>query len=521
MVPVTISFSLSSLSTTFTMSPVGGWYDPIEVRGFTATDSKGTLLSVRYYQDSSNKQTWTINTAGVNNLTVRYSVYLRYFDPKTGNGGAYLGYVGPTFLLSGAGWVFLHPEGYTGDFQAFFDLPDGWTVAVPWNKAGSGYVWTIGSDSLAFARSVVGLGTFQKSTMSIAGSNLTVAIHTSFSTADSQRILEFTSRGFQYVANLFGAMPPTSYVSVWVPKPNKNRIDFIETYNSAGEAIDGFGMTMMYSFLHRFVHTFNAFMPTGMGMRSDAERWFSEGCNVYYDSKIPYVLGYENDLNWLIDYFQEYRSYYGTSYDGPVTTTEPFSDRILTVVYGKASLVCFVLDNVIMWTTNGAKSLSDVMRRMYQRYGNFHGYYSTDGIQDMMSQISGFDLTRFFKFYVWGTSELPVSLSGPLGIAVDWDQMQSDLGPIPGQTATISRQTTYALTDITAIQTAQIARSTTSPITPATTQSLSQTTTTSIPSLTSTSPESPVGLAALSAAILLLVTIVVARTRKKRHGPEP
>jgi len=503
------------------MSPVGGWYDPIEVRGFTATDNNGAPLSVRYHKDSSDKQTWTINTVGVNNLTIRYSVYLRYFDPRTGAGGAYLGYLGPTFLLSGAGWIFLHPEGYTGDFQAFFDLPDGWTVAVPWNKVGSGYVWAIGSDSLAFARSVVGLGTFQKSTMRIAGSNVTVAVHSSFSTADSRRILEFTSKAFQYVVNLFGARPPTSYVSVWVPKPNNKRIDFIETYNGAGEAIDGFGMTMMYSFLHRFVHTFNAFPPTGMRMKSAADRWFSEGCNVYYDSKIPYILGYQDNLNWIIDYFRDYRSYYGTSYDAPVSTTEPFSDRILTLVYGKASLVCFMLDNVIMRTTNGARSLGDLMRQMYQRYGNFHGYYSTDGIQDMMSQVSGFDLTKFFNLYVWGTSKLPVSLSGPLGIAVDWDQMQSDLGPIPGQTVTISRQTTYALTDITVSQTWQIASSTMSPITPATTHSLIQTTTTPIPSLTSTSPESLVGLAALSAAILLFITIVVARTRKKRHGPEP
>lgn len=504
------------------MSPVGGWYDPIEVRGFTATDSKGTPLSVRYYKDSSDKQTWAINTAGVNNLTVRYSVYLRYFDPKTGNGGAYLGYLGPTFLLSGAGWIFLHPEGYTGDFQAFFDLPDGWTVAVPWNKVGSGYVWTIGSDSLAFARSVVGLGTFQKSTMSIAGSNLTVAIHTSFSAADSQRILEFTSRGFQYVANLFGATPPTSYVSVWVPKPNKNRIDFIETYNGAGEAIDGFGMTMMYSFLHRFVHTFNAFGPTGMGMRSDAERWFSEGCNVYYDSKIPYVLGYQNDLNWLVDYFRAYRGYYGTSYDGPVTTTEPFSNRILTLVYGKASLVCFMLESLVMRTTKGARSLTDVMRRMYQRYGSFHGYYSTDGIQEMMSQISGFDLTKFFKLYVWGTSKLPiVLLSNPVRIDVDWDQMQSDLGSIPGESVTISQETTYMLTGVTVMQTAQTASSSTNTIKSESTYPVTQTSTKPIPSITSTSPiELPIALTALSAAILLIIAMVAAWTRKKPPTPK-
>lgn len=387
-------------------------------------------------------------------------MYLRYFDPKTGNGGAYLGYVGPTFLLSGAGWVFLHPEGYTGDFQAFFDLPDGWTVAVPWNKVGSGYVWTIGSDPLAFARSVVGLGAFQKSVLSIGGSNLTVAVHTSFSTTDSERILEFASRGFQYVASLFGATPPTSYVSVWVPKPNNNRIDFIETYNGAGEAIDGFGMNMMYSFLHRFIHTFNAFEPTGMRMRSDSERWFSEGCNVYYDSKIPYVLGYQKDLNWLIDYFREYRGYYGSSYDAPVTTTEPFSDRILSIVYVKASLVCFMLDSVILRTTNGTRSLSDLLRRMYERYGNFRGYYSTDDIQRMASQISGFDLTKFFKIYVWGSSKLPVILSASLGITVDWDPMAADLGPIPGQLVMISQHTTYALTGVTTIEAAQTATST-------------------------------------------------------------
>lgn len=56
LVHVTISYSLSSPSTSFTMSPVGGWYDPIEIRGFTATDGKDAQLPVRYNRDSSDNR---------------------------------------------------------------------------------------------------------------------------------------------------------------------------------------------------------------------------------------------------------------------------------------------------------------------------------------------------------------------------------------------------------------------------------------------------------------------------------
>ena len=513
LVPVTISFAPSYSSTSFTMSPVGGWYDPIEVRDFTVMDSKGAELRFQYRREASNQQSWTITMNEVSNITVHYTVYLRYFDPKTGAGGAYLGYLGSTFLLSGAGWIFLHPEGYSGSFEALFDLPPGWTAAVPWNRAGAGYVWSIGSD---FPRSVVGLGTFRTTTVSLAGSNLTVAVHSAFSSSDSAQILAFTQKAFPYVADLFGGSPLPSYVSVWVPKPNGNRIDFIETYNGAGEAIDGFGMNMMYSFLHRLVHTFNGFQPTGMGSQSDSERWFVEGCDVYYDSKIPYVFGYQHDLNWLIDYLRDYDGYYGTQSDGAVSTTEPFSDRVLTLAYGKGSLVCFMLDSLIMRTTGGMRSLAGIMRRMYHQYGNYHGYYSTNDIQQIASEVSGFDMSKFFKLYIWGTSKLPVVFSMPSGVDVDWNQMQSDIGSIPGQPVTISQETTSSRTEVTREQSAMLSSTYVSQ----TQSSFGSTSAVSTSVTKATTPSLPfIDIVTIAGALVIVaISLLIIRKRKAKRA---
>jgi predicted metalloprotease with PDZ domain len=443
---VKMTSSTFSALTTVTLAMYGntaGWYDPIEIRGFVAFGD-GHNVTVHYRIDENKRQTWTISNNFAKNLTIDYTVYLRYFDQGTGNGGAYMGYLGSRFLLSWAGWLFLLPTSYKGEVGVSFEIPDTWVVAVPWHKAGDLYV-TSADDN--FAKSTVGLAPFEMQTSKVEGTELTVAIHQSYSSNDREKTFRFVSEAYGYLSKLFGSQGPPDYLAVYVPwTDDGRRVDFIEAYDSQGEAHDGFGVDLMYGFVHRVFHTFNAFPPTGMGFRSNAEQWFSEGCNVYYDSKIPFVLNYQSDLNLMKDYLSQYDRNFGTGQDGPVASAgnyfNPQSfDHALFLAYAKGSLVNFLLDSLIQRSSQGGRSLDDVLREMYRVYGHKKGYYSNTNIESIGSRIAGHDLSKFFELYVYGNARLPIHRGQPLGIAIEWPQVEKDLGPLPEQTATTETTT--------------------------------------------------------------------------------
>ncbi len=84
--------------------------------------------------------------------------------------------------------------------------------------------------------------------------------------------------------------------------------------------------------------------------------------------------------------------------------------------YNKGEVIGIVLDLMIRGRTHGAKSLDDVMRRMYEEfyvkspnatyYGRGRGYTGAD-FERVASQVAGADLSDFFARYVRGTEPLP------------------------------------------------------------------------------------------------------------------
>jgi predicted metalloprotease with PDZ domain len=92
--------------------------------------------------------------------------------------------------------------------------------------------------------------------------------------------------------------------------------------------------------------------------------------------------------------------------------------------YTKGSLVALGLDLTIRAATVGKKSLDDVMRALWQRYGrNFfsgggRGLEESD-VLALFEEVSGVGLASFFKRYVHGTDDVPLlQLLAPFGVAL-------------------------------------------------------------------------------------------------------
>src|SRR5207247_177372 len=73
--------------------------------------------------------------------------------------------------------------------------------------------------------------------------------------------------------------------------------------------------------------------------------------------------------------------------------------------YTKGTLIAFLLDAKIRRTTNGTKSLDDVMRTAYQKFSGPKGY-TPDEFRAVAEQIAGTSLKAFWDTAVETTSEL-------------------------------------------------------------------------------------------------------------------
>jgi len=73
--------------------------------------------------------------------------------------------------------------------------------------------------------------------------------------------------------------------------------------------------------------------------------------------------------------------------------------------YLKGQIAGFLLDAAVRHATNGAKSLDDVMRLAYRRYGGARGF-TADEFRATASEVAGTDLSGWFKRTVSSTEEL-------------------------------------------------------------------------------------------------------------------
>ncbi|NHQ88405.1 M61 family metallopeptidase [Iodobacter sp. HSC-16F04] len=106
------------------------------------------------------------------------------------------------------------------------------------------------------------------------------------------------------------------------------------------------------------------------------------------------------------------------------------SPNSLVSYYAKGALTALCLDLLIRQQTSGQKSLDDVMRALWQRYGKdfaTHGEgVAEEAWEALASEVSGLDLKPFFDLAIRSTAELPLqALLADFG--VDW-QLRAAVG---------------------------------------------------------------------------------------------
>ena len=144
--------------------------------------------------------------------------------------------------------------------------------------------------------------------------------------------------------------------------------------------------------------------------------YVTEGVTTYFGDVILHRCGLLNDdeFNEIIEkakkrYFDnEGRKNYSvtqSSYDTWLDGYEKGIPGRKTSIYNEGMLCALILDKLIQNETNNEKSLDDVMRFMYQRFGKTGKGYSEQDYKNVCEEVYGNSLEEYFQNYIWGTKE--------------------------------------------------------------------------------------------------------------------
>jgi predicted metalloprotease with PDZ domain len=170
--------------------------------------------------------------------------------------------------------------------------------------------------------------------------------------------------------------------------------------------------------------------------------WFSEGTTSYYDLVIPFRAGIYDTKSFLSKLGKEITRFQTTpgrlvqplsesSFDAWIKLYRPDANSSNSQIsyYLKGEMVSFLLDLLIRQQHGNQRSLDDVMRQMWQQFGQAEIGFTPEQLQTVIQSVAGMDLGDFFERYVDGTQELPFNqYLEPFGLQVLGDDEEE---PVP------------------------------------------------------------------------------------------
>ena len=229
------------------------------------------------------------------------------------------------------------------------------------------------------------------------------------------------------------------------------RADLPSTTATSKDISDGY---LQYLGLcsHEYFHTWNvkrikpaAFAPYNLQVENYSPLlWLFEGFTSYYDDLMLVRAGviaepaYFKLLGKTIGSVlrgsgRTKQSVAESSFDawGKYYRQDENAPNAIISYYTKGSLIGLALDLSIRAKTGGKKSLDDVMRALWQRYGR--DFYNGGGrgvtpaeVEALFDEISGARFKPFFDKYIRGTEDLPLAkMLAPFGVKYSDDRKSS------------------------------------------------------------------------------------------------
>lgn len=193
---------------------------------------------------------------------------------------------------------------------------------------------------------------------------------------------------------------------------------------------------------HEYFHTWNvkrikpeAFTPFDLNQEVYTELlWAFEGITSYYDDLALVRAGLITPQAYLEVLGQTISRVQRGSGSGRQTVTESSFDawtrfykqdenapNAIVSYYAKGALVALALDLTLRDLTGEQKSLDDLMRLLWQRYGKTGLGVPEHGVQALAEELAGQSMAEFFELALYSTDPLPLAqLLQSRGIALQW-----------------------------------------------------------------------------------------------------
>lgn len=383
------------------------------VHGLKAESKEGNLLKIEEMEGAQ----WKIHAAKGDQVHLFYEIHLDHenYEWSGGiDGAAYakewgVFYTGRSiFIMNGKG---------NKDLKVTFKLPKNWKISTPWEKIEeNSFVYALDtqtelSDSMFFA------GEHEELLIKRDQFELVFALGGEEIIDQKEAFGNLATGVLDYYIDLFGGVPN--------PAPDNKFKKSLVIINSSsatdGEVIgnnisillekNGDQMSQLigrFMFAHEFFHLWNgkSFTP----LNNDCE-WFKEGFSNYYTLKSLFHVGYLNKQSFLIVlnnfFYQKYDADEGVGRISMTNGDEKHDHWGL--IYSGGFFAGISQDMIIRSETGNTKSIDDVMRTLFKKYGGTNKGYTLTEIQSLMSEMSGLDQSDFFKTYIEGTQRIPLA----------------------------------------------------------------------------------------------------------------
>lgn len=389
------------------------------VQDFEVTDGGNRKLEWR----KINKNTWQIDANGAKEIVAKYNVYANELTVRTNELNDEHAFFTPAALL-------MFPKGEISSPSTVKVDPYGtWKIAtgLP-TVAGQPNTFRAANFDVLFD-SPFEVSNFKEVNFTVQGKPHKF-VFTGDGNYDMQRIAADTTKIINECYKIFGDLPYDNYVFI----VNLRGGGGLEHLNSTALQWQRFGFKpdSRYSgFLslvaHEFFHLWNVkrIRPDALGP-FDYENenytkslWVAEGATSYYEGVLLRRAGLMSDQMFLdgkASQIQDLQSRPGrfetsledASLDAWIKYYRQDENSINNQIsyYDKGDVVNMLLDVRIRAMSNGAKSLDDVMRYLYEEFAKKNKNYTPEDYQKASEMAAGGSLEDFFDKYVRGSEEI-------------------------------------------------------------------------------------------------------------------
>lgn len=262
---------------------------------------------------------------------------------------------------------------------------------------------------------------------------------------DPEQLIRDTQKIIQTEAELFGGLPYDQYL--FLLHLSAQNFGGLEHKTSCSLIYPRFGFQPQESYqrfmqlvAHEFFHLWNVkrIRPKALevfdydGENYTPSLWFSEGTTSYYDMLLPLRAGIYDARACLKILGKEITRFLTTpgrnvqplsesSFDAWIKLyrRDANSDNCQISYYLKGEMVSLLLDLLIRARHDNRRSLDDVLRQLWQAFGQPEIGFTPDQLQQVIESVAGANLIDFFQRYLDSTEELPFDqYLAPFGLKI-------------------------------------------------------------------------------------------------------